>query len=121
MILSFASIMDEEAANGADDGTYSKLKRMLKKQKATFGYEEVIMALDELAAAPSLKDVSRLRHPHPLRGDLKGCFAIDIDSAARGRLRIVFRPTNKDSYKDGDFSTIREITIEKLVLNYHQN
>lgn len=119
MILSFASIVDEEAANGADDGTYSRLKKMLRKQKATFGYEEVVMALNELAAAPSLKDVSKLRHPHPLKGDMKEWFAIDIDSRTRGRLRIVFRPTNKDSYKDGDFSTVREITIEKLVTDYH--
>ena len=119
MILSFASIVDEEAANGADDGTYSKLKRMLRKQKATFGYEEVVMALNELAAAPSLQDVSRLRHPHPLKGNMKGCFAIDIGSETRGKLRIVFRPTNKDSYKDGDFSIVREITIEKLVMDYH--
>ena len=96
MILSFASIDDEEAANGADDGTYSRLKRMLRKQKATFGYEEVIMALNELVAAPTLKDVSKLRHPHPLKGDMKGCFAIDINSKSRGALRIVFMPTNKE-------------------------
>jgi hypothetical protein len=119
MILSFASIVDEEAANGADDGTYSKLKKMLRKQKVTFGYEEVVMALNELISAPSLKDISKLRHPHPLKGNMQGCFAIDIDSGARGRLRIVFKPTNKGSYKDGDFSTVREITIEKLVMDYH--
>ena len=119
MILSFASIDDEEAANGADDGTYSRLKRMLRKQKATFGYEEVIMALNELVAAPTLKDVSKLRHPHPLKGDMKGCFAIDINSKSRGALRIVFMPTNNENYKNGDFSTVREITIKKLVIDYH--
>ena len=112
---------NEEAANGADDGTYSRLKKMLRKQKVTFSYEEVVMALDELKAAPSLKDMSPLRHPHPLRGKLKGLFAIDISSKNRGRPRIVFKPTKDCDYVNGDFSTIREIAIEKLVTDYHKD
>lgn len=56
-----------------------------------------------LEASPSLQDVPPAIRPHPLKNNLKGCFAVD----GKHPYRIVFVP--KGDYDPQNISTIREI------------
>ena len=91
-----------------------------KEAKKTYGTnvaKHLITALYDLIDSPTLGDMD-CRNPHPLDGDLKGCFAISIT----GKYRIIFKPNdNPPSLKD-DGSIDRDGVISILIVdicNYH--
>jgi plasmid maintenance system killer protein len=80
--------------------------------------DDVILALDTLAAADSLYDIPRAPwHPHPLSGTYKGCFAIRVNQKSR----IVFRPDheNNEDFRIDNFKTIKQVAIVELCIDYH--
>jgi len=85
-----------------------KLNKEFNKQA-----EKIITRISELAAADNLYDISKLPQArlHPLRGDLVGCFAVDL----KHPYRLIFSPLNGDV---SDLKLIISIKILKID-DYH--
>lgn len=94
-----------ESATTADRKLGRKCAKSLRKRLA------------DLAAARSVSELVA-GHPHPLRGDRKGQFAINLE----GGRRLVFRPTEEPpplSADDAvDWSRVDNITIV-FIGDYH--
>lgn len=71
--------------------------------------------IDDLVAAEKLADV-RVGKPHPLVGDLAGCFAFSLAGGWRLVLRPIDAPLNKTG--DIDWPAVRSVQIYKIE-NYH--
>lgn len=88
---------------------HSKLQSKYGETQA----RRIIQRIGEFQAATNLYDISRLPQArlHPLSGDRKGQFAVDILHP----YRIVFTTS------DGDISDLRTVTIVHIVsiIDYH--
>ncbi len=78
---------------------------------------EIIDSINVLAAAESLYDVPKSYHPHPLKAEHKGCFAIDVTE----KHRILFKPThdNDPNYRIDNYKSIKSIIIIEIFKDYH--
>ncbi len=65
-----------------------KDERRAKRELGAKGFKKLRARLEDLAAAARVTDLVAGR-PHPMRGDLSGQFAVDLD----GGCRLVFRPS----------------------------
>ena len=85
-----------------------------KGQKMAF---DIIDTLNVLKAADTLFDVPNSYHPHPLRGEYKGCFSVYVTNI----YRIIFKPNhNGDSnFRIDNYRTITTISIIEIFKNYH--
>ncbi len=129
MKIDFANHNDEEAVRGEADGTYLKLKKVIERKlgkKSLCATDDVMRTLDKLAAAPSCFDLPPSIHPHPLDGNMKGCFAVDIKvkgGGGRGKYRMVFEPVQVDGDPElrlDNYKTIKSIVIKELCIDYHR-
>ena len=79
----------------------------------------IISSIDALRAAETLYDVPYFLRPHPLQGNFKGCFAIDVEN--NDTHRVIFRPNEKDNpdYRIDNPKSISKIEILKIFHNYH--
>ena len=88
---------------------HSKLKSKYGAQQA----QRIVRRINELQAAANLYDITQLPQVrlHPLHGDRKGQFAVDIVHP----YRIILLPMN------GDVTDLRTVTIVeiKAILDYH--
>lgn len=113
MEISFSTKKQEDAAND-----FQKLQKYLSKKKASCDAEEVVMVLNALQAAPNLHSLPPIPfHPHPLKGEFKGSFAVWINKTDR----IVFTPDHDgdESFRIDNYKTITRITIQELCIDYH--
>jgi mRNA-degrading endonuclease YafQ of YafQ-DinJ toxin-antitoxin module len=78
---------------------------------------DIIDSINVLAAAESLYDVPRSYHPHPLKAEYKGCFAIDVTD----KHRLIFKPDhdNDPEYRIDNYKTIKAIIIFEIFKDYH--
>ncbi len=98
----------------------SKLKKIaedIKQLRREYGQiqaEKIVMRVQELRAAEALLDISKLPQTglHPLSGNFKGCFAVNLKQP----YRMIFYPLNGEVDK---LAEISEITIKKLCHDYH--
>mgnify|MGYP001495091158 CR=1 FL=1 len=112
MNIEFATAKLESTAND-----FAKLEKLCRKQKAHCTADDILERLNVLASADSMADVPPSIRPHPLHGNLKGKFAVDVSKTHR----IIFRP---DHEEDPDFridnrNTIKRIVVEELCADYH--
>lgn len=79
--------------------------------------EDIITALDVLKSADSLFEVPRAYRPHPLKGNYKGCFAVDVTKTHR----VIFRPNHKDDpdFRIDNYKSIVSIDIVEIYTDYH--
>lgn len=95
----------------------NRLKRSCEQASASYGQQakKVVQRLDQLYAAIDLTDIQKIRvlHMHPLEGEWKGCFAIDVNESRR----IIFEPIG--SFDILDYKTITRIKILEVNIDYH--
>jgi len=129
MEIDFASQKIADAAIGEENGSYSKMSKIIRQKlgkKTTCEYKDIVLTLDALAAARSCADLPPSFHPHPLRGDRKGCFAVDIrikGQGGRGTIRLIFRPNygeDDSEFRIDNYKTIKKIVVEELCIDYHE-
>lgn len=129
MNISFATQKAADAAAGEKNGTYSVMKQIIRRslgKNTPCKYTDIISVLDELAAADTCADLPPSIKPHPLRGNKKGCFAVNIRIAGqggRGRIRLVFRPDHDDDpgFRIDNYRTIERVVVEELCTDYHEH
>lgn len=96
---------------------YEALSKRYNKKKGIDTASDILAAMDVLKAANTLAEVPQSYRPHPLRGEYKGTFAVDVDK----KYRVIFKPNHNG---DPDFridnpKTIRKITIIEIYKDYH--
>ncbi len=100
-------------------GLFNSQHKLQKEHGAAMA-KVIRQRMDDLEAADNLETMRYLPgRCHELRGNLKGCFAVDL----RGSFRLIFRPEGHiDRYKkpDGgiDWNRVVAIRIEE-VQDYH--
>jgi mRNA-degrading endonuclease YafQ of YafQ-DinJ toxin-antitoxin module len=128
MDISFDSAKIENAANGEENGTYSKMKQIIKQRlgkKTQCEYRDIVSVIDALRAANSCSDLPHSLHPHPLDGNYKGYFAVDIKmkgNSGRGKIRLIFKPnpeSNDIGFRIDNYQTIKKIKVIELCVDYH--
>lgn len=79
--------------------------------------EDILAVMNVLFAAPTLAEIPRTFRPHPLKGNLKGHFAIDVNKTHR----IVFRPNHDDdeNFRIDNYKTITAVLIIEIFKDYH--
>ena len=106
-----------------DDAKHEKLANDFRALSRKYGKkgrkiaEEIIATLDVLKAASSLFEVPRAYRPHPLKGNYKGCFAVDVTKTHR----VIFRPHHKDdpNFRIDNYKSIVSIEIVEIYTDYH--
>ncbi len=125
MKIDFASQKLEDAANGEKNGTFSELSKIIRRadgKNSQIIPSHIGEVLNDLLAANTCADLPPSTHPHPLQGDRKGEFVVDIPhQRGRGKFRIIFRPnhTNDQNFRIDNPKTITKITIIELCCDYH--
>ncbi len=78
---------------------------------------DILSTLSALHAAPSLADVPRSYRPHPLKGGLKGSFAVDVNKTHR----VIFEPDHDgdEHFRIDNYKTITSIIIIEIFKDYH--
>ena len=74
--------------------------------------------LNELHAAPSLETMRGVGDCHELQGNMKGCFAVDL----QGPYRMVFQPANSNPpYTENNMVVWGKITEVEVIdiIDYH--
>lgn len=111
MDLSFENTSHERLVNDPD----ALAKKFDRKHSGAS--MDILAALNILHAAPSLADVPRTYRPHPLKGGLKGSFAVDVDKTHR----VIFTPDHDgdEHFRIDNFKTITAINIIEIFKDYH--
>lgn len=112
MILSFATPKLQKLANNS-----ASLTKHVAKQKAHCTADDVLSVLDELVAADSSYDLPPSLRPHPLKGNLKGHFAVNVSNTHR----IIFRPDHDGDteFRIDNHKTIKRIVVTAICVDYH--
>ncbi len=93
-------------------GNAKNIKKYLKNPNS-FGHqmEKIITRrVAEIKSFPCLKELikSGLGRCHPLHGELKGCFSVDLVHPQR----LVFKPSNQDCIENGIINCEKVIAVE---------
>ncbi len=92
-------------------------ERRMQKELGAKGAKKLKGRLSDLAAAARVTDLVA-GHPHPLKGDRRGQFAVSLD----GGRRLVFEPANEPvpQHEDGsvDWSHVTAVRIV-FIGDYH--
>jgi mRNA-degrading endonuclease YafQ of YafQ-DinJ toxin-antitoxin module len=112
MKISFSTPKLEKLANDS-----VALSKHIAKQKARCTANDVTSVLDSLAAADSSFDLPASLRPHPLKGKLKGHFAVDVSKTHR----IIFRPDHDGNteFRIDNHKTIKRIEVTAICVDYH--
>ena len=92
-------------------------ERYAKGKLGLPGMKKLRKRMAELEAAPTVGDLPPAGNPHPLKRDLDGHFAIELD----GGRRLVFKPNEpipKDDRAHIDWRRVSRITITHIG-DYH--
>lgn len=91
---------------------FRKAKKELGQQEA----ERLLALINLLESAECLYDIERMRvyHLHPLYGDRKGEYALDLGRRSGGRLIIIPLGTDGEPWKEKDAVTMYKTT--KIIL-----
>ncbi len=94
---------------------FDALSRKFRRYKGAA--EDILTAMTVLFAAPTLIEVPHSFRPHPLKGDFKRHFAIDVNKTHR----IIFRPDHDDdeNFRIDNYKTITTVIIIEIFKNYH--
>ncbi|HUI08859.1 MAG TPA: hypothetical protein VL221_00965 [Bacteroidota bacterium] len=86
-------------------------------KKSADSASDILKALSVLLAADTLAEVPHSFRPHPLKGEFKGCFAVDVDDVHR----VIFRPNHDGdpNYRIDNHRTIKKIVVLDIFYNYH--
>lgn len=78
---------------------------------------EILDTINVLYAADTLFDIPHSYHPHPLRGEYKGCFAVDVNNTHR----LIFKPNHvrDPDFRIDNYKSIKAISIIEIFENYH--
>ncbi len=78
---------------------------------------DILNTLNILISADALSDVPHSYRPHPLKGEYKGCFAVDVDN----KYRIIFKPNHDGdpNFRIDNYKSITFILIIEIFINYH--
>lgn len=102
MDITFKSKSDEKLFND-----YNLLKRTYGQSQA----DRICLRLDHLRSAANLKDAYLLPgNVHPLKGDKRETFSIDII----GQQRLLFIPVDINRLNDGGLNTVKIKCIQIL-------
>ncbi len=84
-------------------------EELIKKNYGAETLKRIVTRLDQLFSAETLQDIAANRGAglHPLRGNYKGFFSVDIT----GNVRLIFEPMDGDGLMP---STITAIKIEDI-------
>jgi len=112
MLVRFATSKLQKLAN--DSGALAK---HVAKQNAHCTADDVLAVLDALRAADSSLDLPPSLRPHPLKGNLKGHFAVNVSKTHR----IIFRPDHDGdtAFRIDNHKTIKRIEITAIGIDYH--
>lgn len=79
--------------------------------------DDILATIEVLRAADALFDVPHAYRPHPLRGEYKGCFAIDVTK----KHRVILRPDhgNDPNFRIDNPKTITQVIILQIFKDYH--
>lgn len=112
MNIEFATLKLEGMANDV-----AKLEKLIRKQKAHCTADDILERLNVLASADSMADIPPSLRPHPLKGGLKGRFAVNVSETHR----IIFRPDHEGDpeFRIDNRNTIKRIIVEELCKDYH--
>lgn len=79
---------------------------------------EILITLNVLEAADTLADIPPKYHPHPLKAEYKGGFAVDVTK----KERVIFKPIpNGDpNYRIDNPKSITSISIVEIFIDYHK-
>ena len=111
MVIGFINNKHEKLVNNFD-----LLVKKYNKRNENIA-EEILISLNILKAAPTLVEIPPYVRPHPLKGEYKGCFAIDVTK----KYRIIFKPDHKNdpNFRIDNYKTISKILIIELYKDYH--
>lgn len=114
MNIRFATDKLEQIANDS-----AKLDKLCRKQNAHCTADDILEQLNILYAAESMADIPPTLRPHPLKGNLKDRFAINVSKTHR----IIFRPDHDDDpeFRIDNRNTIKRIVVEELCIDYHKH
>lgn len=78
---------------------------------------DILATLAALHAAESLYVLPHAYRPHPLGGNYKGCFAVDVTDTHR----IIFRPNHvgDPGYRIDNYKSISKIEVIEIFKDYH--
>ena len=78
---------------------------------------DILDTINVLQAADTLFDVPRSYRPHPLKGEYKGCFAVDVTNTHR----TIFKPNHNGdpNFRIDNYKSITAVIIIELFKNYH--
>lgn len=95
---------------------YDLLCKKYNKHDANYA-DSIISTMDILAAADTLFEIPSTFHPHPLKGEYKGSFAVNVTN----KYRIIFKPNNTDdhNYRIDNYRNIKAILIIEIFKDYH--
>lgn len=112
MIISFATARLQKLANDS-----VALAKHVAKQNAHCTADDILSVLDSLWAADSSFDLPPSLRPHPLKGNLKGHFAVNVSKTHR----IIFRPDHDGDteFRIDNHKTIKRIEITAICVDYH--
>lgn len=111
MIIDFDNPKHEALLND-----YAALCKRYNKKSVDVA-EEIIATVEVLRAADTLFEVPHGYRPHPLKGEYKGCFAVDVTNTHR----VIFRPNHDGDpdYRIDNPKSIKSIFIVEIFKNYH--
>jgi len=112
MEIEFESEKHEKLVND-----HEALSKRYNKKKGVDSASDILATLNVLKAANTLADVPPSYRPHPLKGEYKGAFAVDVDKVNR----VIFKPNHAG---DPDFridnpKSIKKITVIEIFKDYH--
>ncbi len=94
-------------------------KALVKKynKKGLSNADDILAAIEVLRSANSMFDIPRSYRPHPLKGEYKGCFAIDVTKT----YRLICKPNHDGdpNFRIDNYKTITTIVIIEIFKDYH--
>jgi len=78
---------------------------------------DILDTINVLSSADALSDVPHSYRPHPLKGEYKGYFAVDVDNTHR----VIFKPNHDGdpNFRIDNFKSIKMISIIEIFKDYH--
>lgn len=109
--------MDLEFANPRHEKLVNDPDALSKKYdgKGQHVSDEILGTINVLHAAEALSDVPRSYSPHPLQGNYKGFFAVDVTKTHR----VIFKPNDGDNFQIDNFKSIKRVVIVEIYKDYH--
>lgn len=95
---------------------YDALARKYNKKGLKIA-DDILATIEVLRSADTLFDIPRSYRPHPLQGEYKGCFALDVTKTHR----LICKPRHDgdSNFRIDNYKTITAVIIIEIFKNYH--